>query len=148
MNNKLNFLLILAVILGIGLACGNSENTNIKADTVAKSPQSVEKIESYTLRGIKFSYYKIPAGLERDALIKMAKHIHAEESDANLILVDDTAQITEYIAYAKAFSQNDFAAQMPREWADKHIIANVQKLVSGKWQLYEGYGYREIIELE
>ncbi len=36
---------------------------------------------------------------------------------------------------------------MPQEWADKHIVANLQKFLSGKWMLYKGYGYEEIGEI-
>ena len=139
MQNKFNFLLILLLILGITLACGNSG---------AKNAQTNEKLETYTLRGMKFSYYKIPSGLKREDLIKTAREIHALEPDAHLILVDDASQVGEYINYAQAFSKNDFDVKLPKEWADKHIVANAQKLISGKWQLYEGYGYKEITYLD
>lgn len=145
-NNKLNFTLIILLFLGAVLACSNSGARNFKAATA--NVQTNEKLETYTLRGIKFSYYKIPADLSREDLIKTAREIHRSEPDANLILVDDVSQIAEYINYAQAFAKNDFEAKLPKEWADKHIVANAQKLVSGKWQLYEGYGYREIAELE
>lgn len=145
-NNKLNFLLILTLILGISLACSSSGAKGI--DTKPAIVQTSERLESYTLRGIKFSYYKIPSGIKREDLIKTAQEIHESEPDANLILVDDDSQIAEYIRYAQAFGKNDFDAQLPKEWADKHIVANAQKLVSGKWQLYEGYGYREITDLK
>ena len=142
MRNKLNFLLILTLILIIGLACGKSS-----AGKNETSPKN-EKLQSYTLRGIKFSYYKIPAGLNREDLIQAAKEIHRTEPDANLILVDDASQIGEYINYAQAFSSNDFEVKLPKDWADKHVVANLQKLMSGKWRLYEGYGYKEIADLD
>ena len=37
---------------------------------------------------------------------------------------------------------------MPKEWADKHIVANVQKYMSGKFMLCKGAGYKEIAELK
>jgi len=37
---------------------------------------------------------------------------------------------------------------MPAEWADKHIIANVQKYMSGKFVLCEGNGSKEIADLK
>jgi hypothetical protein len=136
--NKLNFLLILALFLGISLACTSSG---------AKESET-KKLQSYTLRGLNFSYYKIPANLKREDLIKTAQEIHDAEPDAQLILVDDDAEIAEYINYAQAFSRNNFDAKLPKDWADKHVVANAQKLVNGKWQLCEGYGYREIADLK
>ena len=146
MKNKLNFLLALALFLGIGLACANSGDKAVKNEL--KNVPANKKLESYTLRGIKFSYYKIPPNLKKEDLIKTAQEIHRIEPDAHFILVDDEAQIAEYINYAQAFGKNDFDVKLPKEWADKHIVANAQKLVSGKWQLYEGYGYKEITDLE
>jgi hypothetical protein len=145
-KNKLNFLLILSLIFGISLACADSGAKGI--DTKTAVIETTERLESYTLRGIKFSYYKISSGLKREDLIKTAQKIHESEPDANLILVDDASQIGEYINYARAFGKNDFTVKLPKEWADKHIVANAQRLVSGKWQLYEGYGYKEITNLE
>jgi hypothetical protein len=144
MQNKYGFLLILTLLFGINLACSSSDAKQIQT----KNAQTIEKLESYTLRGLKFSYYKIPANLKREDLIKTAQEIHEIEPDAHFVLVDDASQIDEYINYAQAFSKNNFDARLPKEWADKHIVANAQKLVSGKWQLYEGYGYREITDLE
>ena len=143
MQNKLNFLLILTLILTIGLACGKSS-----VDGKTENPPRIEKLQSCMLRGIKFSYYKLPAGLNREDLIETAKEIHRAEPDANLILVDDAAEVGEYINYAQAFSSNNFEVKLPKEWADRHVVANLQKLMSGKWRLYEGYGYREIADLD
>lgn len=137
-NNNLNFLLIPALLLGISLACSNS----------GAKENDTKKLQTYSVRGLKFSYYKIPANLKREDLIKTAQEIHDGEPEAQLILVDDDTQVNEYINYAQAFSRNDFDAKLPKEWADKHVIANAQKLVSGKWQLCEGYGYREIADLK
>ncbi|MET0754109.1 MAG: hypothetical protein ABWZ66_12075 [Pyrinomonadaceae bacterium] len=137
-NNNLNFLLILILLLGVSLACTNS----------GAKETGTKKLQTYSLRGLNFSYYKIPANLKREDLIKTAQEIHDGEPEAQLILVDDDAQVTEYINYAQAFSRNDFDAKLPKEWANKHVIANAQKLVSGKWQLCEGYGYREIADLK
>lgn len=136
--NKLNLLLALIIFLGASLACTNSGTG--ESDT--------KKLQSYTLRGLKFSYYKIPTALKREDLIKTAQEIHDAEPDAQLILIDDDAEVAEYINYAQAFSRNNFDAKLPKEWADKHVVANAQKLVSGKWQLYEGYGYKEIANLK
>ena len=147
MQHKLTFLIILALSFCLNLACSSSGAQEIKVQTTTSSLKT-EKLESYTLRGIKFSYYKIPNDLPREDLIKTARTIHAAEPDAHLILVDDTTQVEEYIKYAQAFGKNDFGVELPKQWADAHIVANAQKLVSGKWQLCEGYGYKEIIDLE
>ena len=37
---------------------------------------------------------------------------------------------------------------MPQEWAHKHIVANVQLYMSGKFVLCEGNGSKEIAELK
>lgn len=155
---SLNLLLVVTLCLGFVLACNLSgENRNQASGngqsggtTPAKQEagKKIRKLDSYTLRGLTFSYYLIPAGLSRDELIKTAQEIHRDEPDAQLVLVDDEAGVQEYIAYAKAISQPNSDAKMPKEWADKHIVANLQKLMNGKWRLYEGYGYKEIADLE
>ena len=48
----------------------------------------------------------------------------------------------------KAVSAGNYDAELPKQWAEDHIVANVQKLLSGKWMLYESYGYKEIAELK
>ena len=145
-NNKFNFLVVLSLILAVSLACGKPDAKKI--ETLAAINQTSEKLDGYTLRGIKFSYYKIPSGLEKNDLIKTARELHQIEPDANLILVDDATRVSEYIKYAQSFGKGTFDAELPKEWADKHVVANVQQLTSGKWQLCEGYGYREIADLE
>jgi hypothetical protein len=147
-NNKLSFLLVLCLFLGIGLACSNAgEMKSLRADDATKNHKA-EKLESYTLRGLKFSYYKVPGGLDKEKLIETAKAIRAEEPDAQLILVDDATGVADYINYAQQFSKGNMNATLPKAWADRHIVANVQKMMSGKWRLYESYGYKEIADLE
>jgi hypothetical protein len=91
----------------------------------------------------------VPAGLKGDELIETAQRIHDQESDTQLILIDDDSQMADYIAYAKAISgQGEIDKPMPAEWADKHIIANVQKYMSGKFVLCEGNGSKEIADLK
>lgn len=155
---SLNLLLGMTLCLGFTLACSlggenrNQAGGNSQPGATPAAKQAPEKgarkLDSYTLRGLTFSYYLIPAGRSRDELIRTAQEIHRGEPDAQLVLVDDEAGVQEYIAYAKAISQGNSEAKMPREWADKHIVANLQKLMSGKWRLYEGYGYKEIADLE
>jgi hypothetical protein len=157
-RNNINLLLIMALCMSFVPACGmGGENRNGNggnsqgSGTSASKQETVKKnrkLDSYTLRGLTFSYYLIPAGLSRDELIKTAQEIHQGEPDAQLVLVDDEAGLQDYISYAKAISQGNSDAKLPREWADKHIVANLQKLMSGKWMLYEGYGYKEIGELK
>lgn len=121
------------------------KNEQTIADKTNKTP---EKLESYMLRGLKFSYYKIPSSLSRAELIKTAQNIHENEPDAHLVLIDDDSRLADYVIYTQEFSKGNMSAEIPKDWAEKHIIANVQQLMSGKWQLYEGYGYKQIADLE
>lgn len=152
-QNKFDLLLILILLLGFGLACSSDAGEKDDSTQRAEKTKSVaaarepQKLESYTLRGLKFSYYKIPAGLSRNELIKTAQEIHEQEPDAQLILVDDSG-VAGYINYAQEISKGNSDTELPKEWADKHIVANVQKLMSGKFRLYESYGYKEIADLE
>lgn len=143
-KNKYNFLIIPTLILGIALAC------NLKADEPenpsAKNEPKIEKLESYTIKGLNFAYYKIPADLSREKLIETAREIHEKEADTQLILVDDDSGVADYVKYVKAISAGEDAA-LPKEWADKHIVANVQKYMNGRWVLCEKYGYKEIADL-
>lgn len=157
MKNKINILLGLMIILSVGLACNFSEAELNKTDVRAKTekPQtesenasSVKRIDGYTMRGFEFVYYKIPANLNREDLIETAQKLHEKEPKAQLILVDDDSKVQEYIDYAKAVSVGNYDAEMPKNWADEHIVANVQKMMSGKFVLYEGYGYKEIADLK
>lgn len=149
--HKLNLLLVLILFLGIGLACSSNKSTyatHISDNLGSKTENKPRHLESYEVRGFKFSYYLIPKQLNNEELFSTAQEIHEKEPDAQLILVDDDSQIAGYIAYAKDVSNGNTSAKMPKEWADKHIIGNVQKYLSGKWMLCEGNGYREIAELK
>jgi hypothetical protein len=149
-----NLILILSLLLLAGLACKPSADGGAKhsSSDAAPAPRSEKntKLDEYTIKGFRFVYFKIPPGLDRAALIRTAQKFHDSEPDAQLLLVDDDTQLKDYIAYAKAASgQGDVeTTELPKEWADKHIIANVQKYISGKFVLCEGNGYNEIAELE
>lgn len=157
MKNQLNILLVLILLLGVSLACNRSEakpgSTDLKnqTETRATKPEDggeTTRLDSYSLRGLEFIYYKIPADLSREQLIETAQKLHEEEPKAQLILVDDDSQVEDYVKYAKAVSGGDYDADFPKQWAEDHIVANVQKLLSGKWMVYESYGYKEIAELK
>lgn len=153
-KNPLNLMLILSILLIAGFACsnfGDDSKGNEKPSTETKPPKTVKsgKLDGYSLRGIKFAYFKIPAGLNREELIAAAQKFHEQEPDTQLILVDDDSELADYVKYAKAISgQGEIEKPMPAEWADKHIIANVQKYVSGKFVLCEGNGSKEITDLK
>ena len=154
MKNQLNILLVLILLLGISLACNRSEakpgiknQTETRTTKIEKSDEN-ERLDSYSLRGLEFIYYKIPSNLSREQLIETAQKLHEAEPKAQLILVDDDSQVEDYVKYAKAVSSGDYDAEFPKQWAEDHIVANVQKLLSGKWMLYESYGYKEIVELK
>lgn len=153
-KNPLNLIIISLVLLVTGLACsnkGNSANTGEKKASDTKSAKSGRsaKLDSYTIKGIKFAYYKIDSGLSKDELIAAAQKLHESEPDTQLILVDDDSELANYIKYVKAISgQGEIEGPMPAEWADKHIIANVQKYMSGKFVLCKGNGSGEIADLK
>ena len=158
-RNPLNLLIGLAFLLATALACSDvgdgTENGDKPAsgpkakDTRASTADAPAKLDSYTIKGIKFAYFKIPAGLEKDDLIATAQKLHEREPDAQLILVDDDSELADYVTYVKAISgQGEIDKPLPLEWADKHIVANVQKYMSGKFVLCEGYGSKEIAELK
>lgn len=147
-QNHLNLLLVLPLLLFTALACSNLAK-NSETGSKPADPNRPAKLESYSIKGIKFAWYKVPAGLKGNDLIATAQKIHDQEPDTQLILVDDDSEMADYISYAKAISgQGEIDKPMPAEWADKHIIANVQKYTSGKFVLCEGNGSKEIADLK
>lgn len=145
-QNYLNFCLILALVIGAGLAC-----TGTKAEE-GKDPDKKTtlpaKVADETVRGFHFIYFKVPAGLDEAALIETAQKLHDQEPSAQLILVDDDSQLADYIKYTKDISGGDQSAKLPREWVSQHIVGNVQKFMSGKFKLCKGAGGVEIAELK
>ena len=147
-QNHLNLFLVLPLLLFPVLGCSNVAK-NGETGSKPGDANRPAKLASYSIKGIKFAWYKVPAGLKGDELIETAQRIHDQESDTQLILIDDDSQMADYIAYAKAISgQGEIDKPMPAEWADKHIIANVQKYMSGKFVLCEGNGSKEIADLK
>lgn len=146
MKNTVNLLIILALLLGIGLACGSGKNG--ENGTTTETKNKPKKLESYSFKGLKFSYYLIEKDLSREGLMAVVKEIHEDEPDAQLILVDDESGVSDYVNYVKGISTGKTDVELPKEWADKHIVANLQKFLSGKWMLYKGYGYEEIGKLQ
>lgn len=147
-QNHLNLFLVLPLLLFTVLGCSNVAK-NGETGSKPGDANRPAKLTSYSIKGIKFAWYKVPAGLKGDELIATAQKIHDQESDTQLILIDDDSQMADYIAYAKAISgQGEIDKPMPAEWADKHIIANVQKYMSGKFVLCEGNGSKEIADLK
>jgi hypothetical protein len=107
-----------------------------------------ERLESYTIKGMTFTYYRIPAGLGREDLIAAAQALHSAEPKAQLILVDETSHLQEYINYAREFSLGNTEAYFPTDWAKDHVVANVQKFMSGKYKLCRGIGVDEMADLK
>ncbi|MEZ5343966.1 MAG: hypothetical protein R2681_00290 [Pyrinomonadaceae bacterium] len=147
-DNKLNVLLVLGLIFGFVIAC-SFDSSQVKSGSNGETEDSPKKIDSYEIKGFKFAYYLIPKNLNREELIETAQKIHEQENDTQLILVDDDSKVAEYIAYAKAISGiGELDKPVPQEWADKHIIANVQKYMNGRWVLCESNGSKEIADLK
>lgn len=143
-RNYFNLLLAIVVSLGIGLACTGTRAEDSKT-TETKLPA---KVAEEQIRSFRFVYFKIQAGLDEQQLIETAQKLHDKEPDAQLILVDDDSQLDKYITYTKEWSSGNYEAELPKEWMDKHVIANVQKYMSGKFVLCKGAGYKEIAELK
>ena len=144
-----NLLTMLALMLGVVLSCTAQTDKGHK-DLGAKG---FEKVETYTIRGRTVSYYRIPADLSREELVKTARKICDIESPGRLtavflILIDDVSGLARYVNWAKRASNGDTKAKPPKIWADKHIIANAQNTMNGGWMLYESNGYKEIAYLE
>lgn len=131
---------------------GTSPSAGPATSTVAAGSSSIAgkaaKLEDYTLRGIQFVYFRIPAGLAREPLIELAQALHEQQPKAQLVLVDDDSKVKEYVTYVKAISgQGELKEPVPQEWADAHIVANVQLYTSGRFVLCEGNGSKEIADL-
>ena len=147
-------MIVLCLLLIAGLGCKPSaqaeRNRVSNVSTVSAKSEESYKLDEYTIKGFHFVYFRIPSNLDRQKLIEVAQHLHDSEPDAQLLLVDDDSRLKDYVAYAKASSgQGDIEkTELPKEWAEKHIVANVQKYVSGKFVLCEGNGYKEIADLE
>ncbi len=148
-GHRRGWLLAATMLTGIGLGFGQSTMIPAAAagEPKAEATGSPKRLDSYTLRGIIFSYYLVPAGLSEEELVTEAGRIHAREPDAQLILVDDESGVPAYVEYAKAVSTGRTDVELPQAWADAHVIANLQKLMGGKWMLYKSYGYEELGEV-
>jgi hypothetical protein len=114
----------------------------------AQAPASGPKrLGGYTVRIFKWAYYLVPAGLTREQLLSTAAALRRQEPDTQLVLVDDESRVNDYMAHARAVSAGRTDVPLPQAWADAHVVANLQKMTSGKWMLYKGYGYEEIGEV-
>jgi hypothetical protein len=144
MRNKVSVLAVLLLIVA-AVACSIGDAAGNRQSVVS----GTERMTGYSLKGIKFAYYKIGKDLSEAELIETAQKIHDAEPDTQIILVDDDSRLADYVAYVKAVSgPGDVTLEMPLEWADEHIVANIQKYMSGKFVLCKGYGYMEIADLK
>lgn len=119
---------------------------SVAAATAADVPPS-KRLDGYTVRSFKWAYYLVAPGLSREQLLAEAAALRRREPETQLVLVDDEAGVKDYIAYARAVSERRTDVPLPEAWAEAHVVANLQKLMSGKWMLYKGYGYEEIGEV-
>lgn len=128
-----------------------ADTTSTRGESAQVAPPAAaapKRLGGYTVRVFKWAYYLVPKDLSTEQLLAQAAAIRRLEPDTQLMLVDDESGVEDYIAYAKAVSEGRGDAVLPEAWADAHIVANLQKLVSGKWMLYKGYGYEEIGEVK
>ena len=88
----LSMLFAAALVVVSGLACGDLGNSNKSGEQPSNSGKpSVEdkaktsdkpaKLDSYSIKGIKFAYFKIPSGLKKEELIELAQKLHDQEPD-------------------------------------------------------------------
>ena len=148
----------LSLLLILGCTCSlddegrerNSESSREigKIEKNSENGDLPRKVESYEIKGFKFSYYLIPKDLSREELIETAQKLHDEEPERHLILIDDESGLSEYIEYAKEFSSGSTNASYPKHWVNKHLIANVQKNMDGSWYICEGNLYEKIARLD
>jgi hypothetical protein len=143
-----------AIIFGVSLAfwscmySGEGQPPARNGEAAKETGKKNEPLDRYTIKGMTFAYYLVPSALGPEDLIAAAQALHHGEPKAQLILVDDTRQLKEYINYAKEFSRGNLDAYFPTEWAKQHVIANVQKFISGKYKLCRGMGVDEIADLK
>jgi hypothetical protein len=149
LSNYLSLLLGLILLTAFNFACDISQaKTENPPQVSGKKEFLTKRIDNYNRLGIEFVYYKIAANLSREDLIAVAQQLHETEPNASLVLVDDESKVNEYMEFAKLVNPGYNDVEMPKEWADKHIIANLQRYLSGKFVLCEGYGYKEIAKLK
>ena len=141
--NRRSFVRVVGLL---GLSVSAVSAAAAPADDVARTAPS-KRLDGYTVRIFKWAYYLVAPGLSREQLLAEAGALRRQEPDTQLVLVDDEAGVADYIAYARAVSERRTDVPMPEAWADAHVVANLQKLMSGKWMLYKGYGYEEIGEV-
>lgn len=150
------FALSLLVILGCTCSSDDEgrQRTGENRQEIGKIEKNSEsgdlprKVESYEIKGFKFSYYLIPKNLSRDELIETAQKLHDAEPERHLILIDDESGLSEYVEYAREFSSGNTDASYPKDWVNKHLVANVQKNMDGSWYLCEGNLYEKIVRLD
>src|SRR4051794_11697655 len=106
MKNMSSAAVAIIILLAVSLACSragsNVANSNKPAEpanaAVPAKPEISAKparLESYAIKGIKFAYYRIPAGLKKDELIDTAQKLHDLEPDTQIIMVDDDSQLAD-----------------------------------------------------
>lgn len=151
-KHGISLLLFAGIVAAAGLACGPVADGEKSEETALigaeRAGEVVWRVEAYEIQSVKFAFYKIPAGLERAELIEIARKIHEREEDTQLILVDDVSGVPAYVEYVRAYSRGELDKQIPKDWADAHIVGNVQKYINGRWVLCEGYGFEEIADVE
>jgi hypothetical protein len=152
--------LAITILISVSLSCSsagtnetgaNKQNETFNAPQPSRvgPPAKPAKLDSYAIKGIKIAYYRITPGLKKEELIETGQSLHELEPDTQVIMVDDDSELAAYISFAKAISGvGELEKPLPKDWADKHIIANIRKYTSGKFVLCEGNGSIEIAELK
>jgi hypothetical protein len=171
MKNKITFVLSIALLCSIVLACnfkfGTSENKEVaknptnskkgkksrdedKASNEKQSADLPKKLDRFNYQRFDYSVYLIPKNLSQEELITLAGRLHDDEPKSFLVLVDDDKKAEQYVTYHEQAEKGAADVEFPQDWADEHIVASVIMFLEGerKWYLTKGYGYEKIAELE
>ena len=82
-QNHLNLFLVLPLLLFPVLGCSNVAK-NGETGSRPGDANRPAKLTSYSIKGIKFAWYKVPAGLKGDELIATAQKIHEDEVSGSI----------------------------------------------------------------
>lgn len=126
---------------------GNDKNkSSEKTNELGKD--EFKKLEIWECRG-KVGHVLIPGKLSREELVELALKIHNDEWETGLFLVDDEAGAENHIRFMKQICKGEAdKSTFPHEWADRHIIATIQRGSDATWDLYEGSQKRIWLEWE
>ncbi len=109
----------------------------------------VRLLSTYKKGGQTWTNLLIPAKVNREKLIKMAKEFHNAEPNTNFRFFDDDKQFQQFKDWDINYPNP--ADPYPQKWVKEHHVANLQRMAydsSGpKWVLLEGYTADKIADI-